>query len=151
MGRARLAERHAAVSGDDLDVEVLVADVGAHLLEGAHAGEGRHGAHERQQAGPRHAGGDAEQVLLGDADVEDPFGEGVLEDADLGAAREIGGEGHDARVGFGQLAQHASVDLGLGHRVGVVDGPGGTGDLGHHAPPMIEALACAASSESTLP
>ena len=82
---AGLPEAHAAVRGDDLDVEVLVADVGAHLLERAHAGERRHGADERQQAALGHAGGDAEQVLLGDADVEEALRELVLEHADLGA------------------------------------------------------------------
>ena len=156
---AGLTEADAAVRGDDLDVEVLVADVGAYLLEGAHAGERRHRAHERQQAALGHAGGDAEEVLLGDADVEHALRELVLEDADLGAARQIGRQRHDARVGLGQVAEDAPVDLGLRQRVGVVDVPGGAGDLGHDAPPaaalagapVIDALALAASSESRLP
>ena len=51
-------------------VVAVVGAVVADLLEAAHADERRHAEHERQLAGVREPGGDADQVLLADADVE---------------------------------------------------------------------------------
>ena len=54
--------------------------------------------------------GDADQVLLGDADVEDALGEALLEARQLARAQGVVAQGHDAFVLVGQLQQ------GLGRR-----------------------------------
>ena len=101
MRRAPRPRFEAGERGDELHVVAVVGAVVADLLEAAHADERRHAEHERQLAGMREAGGDADEVLLADADVEVALGKAVGEAAQRA---EVLRHEDDARIGFRELA-----------------------------------------------
>ena len=57
------------MGANHLDVEVLIADIGVHLVKGAARVEDRERGCERNQSAARHAGRHAVHVLLSDAQV----------------------------------------------------------------------------------
>ena len=137
--------------GDHLDVEVLVADVGAKEFASAHRGKRRKRRDKGDESGFRHARGHAEQVLFGDAEIEEAFREPLAEGADLGGFGEIGAEADDFGVPFAQFGEHESVDFALGEFVRVVHGPGQSAFGGAHAMRSNDALAFARSSPPSPP
>ena len=123
MGGARLAERDARMSGDDLDVQVLVADVRAHLLGAAQRRERGEGGDHRPQAGLGEASRHAEHGVLGNAHIEEPIRKLLSETPDLGRAREVRSERHEIGISFSQLGEHLAVYFGLGQLVAVCNRP----------------------------
>ena len=75
----QLAVGHARALAAQDDVRVAVGDVGLDLLERAAGQERRGGRDERDQPAVGQAGADADQVLLGDADVDQAVGELLAE------------------------------------------------------------------------
>ena len=59
--------------------------------------------HERDRTRRGHPGRDPEQVLLGDAHLEEAIGVGLLEDVGPGRAPEVAVEHHDAGVGLAEF------------------------------------------------
>ena len=102
MRRAPRPRLEAGERRQELHLVAVVGAVVADLLEAAHADERRHAEHERQLAGVREPGGDADQVLLADADVEVAVGK-ALGEAAQGA--EVLRDEHDAAIVLGQLAE----------------------------------------------
>ncbi len=84
MRGPRLPEGNAAVGRDNLDVEILIADVGPDLFGRPHGGEHGHRRHEGNQTGLGKACGHAEHVLLRDAGIEKTIRKFCSEFADLG-------------------------------------------------------------------
>ena len=72
-----LAHRDTSVRGTDLNVEVRVADGVTDLLKGAAGGEHGKGAREGNATSGRDTGGDAHQVALGNAHIEEAVGASV--------------------------------------------------------------------------
>lgn len=68
---------------DDLGVDILIADVGMELVGTSQRSEDREGRKERNESRSRHTGGDAEHVLLCDADVEESVRISLTEHTDL--------------------------------------------------------------------
>ena len=97
---------------DDLGVDVLIADVGVELIRGAEGRELRERGQERDEARSRHTGGDAEHVLLGYADVEEPVREFLGEIAYLGGLGEVGGKRDDLGMSSAQFDERLTVYLG---------------------------------------
>ena len=75
MRRPELAVGHAARHAAELDVVTAVGEVRLDLLERAAGEEAGRAAGERDLAGTGEARADADHVLLGDADVDQPFRE----------------------------------------------------------------------------
>ncbi len=111
VGRPGGATAEATHRPDDLDREVRVGDVGADLLMGPHRRERREGHGERDLAVERQPGRHAHQVLLGDPDVEEALGMGVLESLQLVRQHQVGGEGDYLGVLTGELDERLTVDL----------------------------------------
>ena len=93
MGRAVGADQPGAVHGE-AHRQVLQRHVVHHLVVGA-LQEGRVDRAERLHALGRHAGGEGDGVLLGDADVEGALREALGEGVEAGAGRHGGGDGDD--------------------------------------------------------
>ena len=102
----RAAERAVADAGADADERrrnVRVTDVVLDLLQRAGGEEaGRRNA-ERLFAARRQPGGDADQVLLRDADFDELLGQRLAERAELARAARIAGDGDDVAVGLGEF------------------------------------------------
>ena len=79
-------------------MRLAVGDVGLDLLERAAGEERRGGADERDQPAVGQAGADADEVLLGDADVDQPVGELLAEADEVARADGVVADGDDARV-----------------------------------------------------
>ena len=106
-----LSDQAAPVQAEG-HVQILQADVVHDLIVGTlHEGriDGHHGLHALRGQ----PGGKGHGVLLADADIEKPFRKPVREAAHPGALGHGGGDGHDALVLFGQLAQRGTEDLGV--------------------------------------
>ncbi len=80
----------ARVGGRELHVEVAVAHGVADLVVGAAGGEHGEGSRERHLARGGEAGGNVDHVRLGDADVEEALGVGVLQLRGGGGLGEVG-------------------------------------------------------------
>ena len=80
--------------------------------------ERRVDGHHRSEPAHRHARRAGDRVLFGDADVEAPSGEAVLERQEARRSRHRRGDRHEAWVGLGLL------DDRLGERLGVARGHG---------------------------
>ena len=134
MGDAlALAAVDAAVEADHLDAEVGVAGVVAHLLAGPHGDEVGVGHDERLVAAAGETGGEGHRRLLGDADFEQPFGNGGGDLGGPGRLDGIGADEHHLRVlerreplrsdlGAGQHVAQVVIDLG--HRLAQRGQPG---------------------------
>ena len=81
--------------------------------------EGRIDCAERLEAFGGEARGEGHRVLLGDADVERAFREGVAENVEPGAVRHRGGHSDDEFVLGGFLDQTFAKHLGEGGRAGL--------------------------------
>ena len=126
VGSTCRTEAQSAVRRDDFDGKVLVSDVGADLFASAQTRENR----KRRSKGDQPRFGktrrNAEQVLLGNPDVEDPFGELVAEQSDVGRFGKVGGYAHDTGIGCAQFCQYTSVNFFGRHFVCVICGPSGS-------------------------
>ena len=71
MGRAEAGIGEARADSDDGDGRLVIADVGADLLEAARRDEGRDGVGDRAQAVHGHAGGNPHHVGFRHAAVEE--------------------------------------------------------------------------------
>jgi hypothetical protein len=95
-----------------------VRHIGLDLLGGAAAEERSGGADEGDQAGGGEARADADHVLLGDADVDQPVGVGGAEAAEVGRADRVVADGDDPLVRGGQLDEGLREDLPVVVRLG---------------------------------
>ena len=116
MGGAVGAHQAGAVHGE-AHRQRLDRHVMHHLVIGALQEGGIDGA-EGLHAFGRHAGGEGHAMLLGDADIEGAFREGLLEQIDAGARRHGGGDGDDARVLLGFRDQAFAEHFLIGRRLG---------------------------------
>ena len=106
---AVLAHGDTAVGGADLHIEVGVADGIAHLLKGPSGGEHGEGGRKGHQPHGGGPGGHGNHVALGDAAVEVPLGEGLLEGARLGGPGQVGVEDDQVVMLRAQGGQSVSV------------------------------------------
>ena len=111
---AVLAHRDTGVRGTNLNVEVRVADGVTDLLKSAAGGEHGKGAREGNAAGGRDTGGDAHQVTLGNAHIEETIGAGGLELAGLRGGGQVGVEDHKVIVLVGELDEGLAVAYARG-------------------------------------
>ena len=111
---AVLAHRDAGVRGTDLNVEVRVADGVADLLKGATGSEHGKGTREGNTTGGRDTGGDAHQVALGNAHIEEAVGAGRLELTGLRGGGQVGVEDHKVIVLVGELDEGLAVAYARG-------------------------------------
>ena len=100
--------------GADLDVEMRIADGVADLLEGAAGGEHGKGAREGDAPGGRDTGGDAHQVALGNAHIEEAVGASGLKFAGLRGGGQVGIEDHKVVVLVGELDEGLAVAYARG-------------------------------------
>ena len=91
MRGPELAVGHAARHAAQLHVVAAVAEVDLDLLERAAGQEARCAARERDLAGARESGAHAHEVLLGDADVDQPVGKAALELLEVRRAHRVVG------------------------------------------------------------
>ena len=108
---------HAARDADELDVGVGVRNVDLALLirTRGHKGRGRGGP--GLLAARSHAGGDAHQVLLGDADLNGLLGILIEERRERRGAAGVGAQDDDVFVGCGGLEQRVADNLAVGDLV----------------------------------
>ena len=121
VGRAAVADE-SAVGADDLDRQVRIADVRAHLLERAHAEEGQHARHDGDVAVVGEAGGDPDAHLLGEPDVQEPLRELVAELDERRA--DVGGEHPQVRVVVAELGEGRPDDGSRGEHLSEGEGDG---------------------------
>jgi hypothetical protein len=95
---ARAARREPDVGARDLDGERRVADGDGDLVERTARREHRERRREGDEALERQTRRDAEEVLLGDADLDEAVREGVLEHDRPGRGVEVGVEHDDVRT-----------------------------------------------------
>src|ERR1700685_3366428 len=99
VGRAVVSGNAGSV-GDYDDGQSVQTDVEVPLVDGA-GQEGRVDRDDRVETGHRHAGRRSQGVLLGDADVEEPLREVVLEAQQARWSRHGGSDGNDLVVYLG--------------------------------------------------
>src|SRR3546814_5650940 len=100
-----LAARNAA----QLHIGEAVGAIGLDLLHRARGQEAGGAADERNLAAIGEPGADADHILLGDADVDQPLGKAVAELAELGRSDRIIDHRDDERVGGGQVLDRADI------------------------------------------
>jgi hypothetical protein len=112
------AHRHAGVMADEADWHGRIGAIGLELLGTENGAEGGEGRGKGNVAARRHAGGDRDHVLLGDAEIEEPVGMALFEVVGAVGIGEIGGQHHDARVAVGDigklLAENEGGQSGIG-------------------------------------
>ena len=104
--RAVLADESGAVEAEH-DVQVLQGDVHDELVVGA-LQERRVDGDDRAHAADGEAGGEADRVLLGDADVVEAVGKRLGEGVEAGARGHRGGDRDDALVALGRRDQRVA-------------------------------------------
>ena len=109
--RAELAVGETGAHGAEHGREVAVGDVGLDLLGCATGKEGTGGADEGQEPAIGQTGGDADHVLLGDADVDQTIRELLGEGAEIARSNGVVAHRNDALVGSRQFDQR--FDKGL--------------------------------------
>ena len=97
--------------------QALQRHVVHHLVVGA-LKERRVDGAERLHPFGRHAGGEGDGMLLGDADVEGAIGEALGEKIEPGPRRHRRRHGDDPLIGRGLGGQRLGEDLGVGRRTG---------------------------------
>ncbi len=125
--RAEFPVRHARAHAAEDDGQLAVRDVRLDLLERSARQERRRAADEGDQACVGESGADADEVLFGDADVDEPVGELGLEPVQVAGADRVVADGDDARIRPGEL------DEFVRERGPVVVGRGGGRCGGGHA------------------
>ena len=109
VGAAVLADGETRVREGELHVRAGIGDGVSDLLERSARAEDGEGAGERHVAGECEPGGGADHVRLGDAEVIKSAGEGLLEGAGLGRAREVSVHDDDLFILFAQRGQSLAV------------------------------------------
>ena len=105
MRRPKLAVRHAARNPAELHVVAAVREVGLDLLERAAGQKARGAAGERNLAGAGQTRADADHVLLGDADIDQPVRKPFAELLQVGRADRVVADDDDAAVLLGEREQ----------------------------------------------
>ena len=131
VGGTRSTERDAAVGGDDFDGQLLISRVRPDLLAASQAREDGEGGGEGNEADFGKACRHAEEVLLRDADVEEPVGECFTEQTDVGGFGKVGGHTDDAGIFRGEFGESSAVHCAGRHLVSVIDVPCSS----HSSPP----------------
>ena len=103
--RSELAIGHAGTDAAELHIGLRVGDVGLDLLERAAGEEARGAADERDLAAVGEPGAGADEVLLGDADVDQALREAIAETVQLRGADRVVADRDDVAVGLGQCHQ----------------------------------------------
>src|SRR3989441_1047373 len=115
LGGTVFAERNAAVTADEVDVELHVGAADAELLVALAQEERGKARRERDEAARGQAGGHRAHVGLGDTHVEEAVLELLAEEGSVRRLREVGVEDDDAGVLLAQLGQRPAVGLAGGH------------------------------------
>ena len=108
---------HAARDADELDVGVGVRNVDFALLIRTRGHKGRRRGGPGLLAARGHAGGDAHQVLLGNADLNGLLGILIEERRERRGAAGVGAQDDDVLVGCGGLEQRVADNLAVGDLV----------------------------------
>ena len=117
MAHAQGAVRHAARDADELDVGVGVRDVDLALLIRARGHKGRRRGGPGLLAARSHAGGDAHQVLFGNADLDGLLGILIKERRERRGAAGVGAQDDDVLIGLRGLEQRVADNLAIGDLV----------------------------------
>ena len=117
MAHAQGAVGHAARDADELDVGIGVRDVDLALLIRARGHKGRRRGGPGLLAARSHAGGDAHQVLLGNADLDGLLGILIKERRERCGAAGIGAQDDDILIGLRGLEQRVADNLAIGDLV----------------------------------
>ena len=96
---------HARTYAAKHDREAVVGDVDLDLLERPTGQEGTSAADERYESAVGETRADADHVLFGDADIDEPFGEQLLEADQIAGADAVVADSDDALVGLGEFDQ----------------------------------------------
>ena len=108
---------HAARDADELDVGVGVRNVDLALLIRTRGHKGRRRGGPGLLAARGHAGGDAHQVLLGNADLNGLLGILIEERRERRGAAGIGTQDDDVLIGLRGLEQRVADNLAIGDLV----------------------------------
>ena len=108
---------NAAGDADELDVGVGVRDIDLALLIRARGHKGRRRGGPGLLAARSHAGGDAHQVLLGNADLNGLLGILIKERRERRGAAGVGAQDDDVLVSCGGLEQRVADNLAVGDLV----------------------------------
>ena len=108
---------HAARDADELDVGVGVRNVDLALLIRTRGHKGRRRGGPGLLAARGHAGGDAHQVLLGNADLNGLLGILIEERRERRGAAGIGTQDDDVLIGLRGLEQRVADNLAVGDLV----------------------------------
>ena len=108
---------HAARDADELDVGVGVRNVDLALLIRTRGHKGRRRGGPGLLAARGHAGGDAHQVLLGNADLNGLLGILIEERRERRGAAGVGAQDDDVFIGCGGLEQRVADNLAVGDLV----------------------------------
>ena len=117
VAHAQGAVGHAARDADELDVGVGVRDVDLALLIRARGHKGRRRGGPGLLAARSHAGGDAHQVLLGNADLDGLLGILIKERRERRGAAGVGTQDDDVFIGLRGLEQRVADNLAIGDLV----------------------------------
>ena len=117
VAHAQGAVGHAARDTDELDVGVGVRNVDLALLIRTRGHKGRRRGGPGLLAARSHAGGDAHQVLLGNADLNGLLRVLVEERRERRGATGVGAQDDDVLVGCGGLEQRVADNLAVGDLV----------------------------------
>ena len=125
VGRAEAAVRHPGALGAEDDVEAAVGDVGLDLLGRAPTDERTGRADEGDEPGIGEPGADADHVLLGDPDVDEPVRKLLGEAAEVARADRVVADGHDPGVLASEGAQLVGEGVAAVERLGARGPDGG--------------------------
>ena len=117
MAHAQGTVGHATRNADELDVGIGVRNVDLALLIRARGHKGRRRGGPGLLAARGHAGGDAHQVLLGNADLNGLLGILVKERRERCRAAGVGAQDDDVFIGCGGLEQRVADSLAVGDLV----------------------------------
>ena len=106
--RSQRAITHARADSDQLHRVIRIGDIVLDLFERAGRQEtgGRHRVDNFSHRGD--ARGDADEILLGDSELDDLLGKGLAERDQFSRASRVGRHCDDLAVGFGELEQRGA-------------------------------------------
>ena len=123
MRRPELTIGHARTHAAKYDREAVIGDVDLDLLERPTGQEGTSAADEGNESGVGETRTDADHVLLSDADVDEPFGEQLLEANQVAGTDAVVADSHDAFVGLREFDQRfGEGDSAVKGWRGILDG-----------------------------
>ena len=117
MAHTQGAVGHATRDTDELDVGVGIRDVDLALLIRARGHKGRRRGGPGLLAARSHTGGDAHQVLLGDANLNGLLGILIEERRERRGATGVGAQDDDVLIGLRGLEQRVADNLAIGDLV----------------------------------